>query len=270
MEKRLDGKIAIVTGAGQTPGTTIGNGKATAILFARAGAKVMLVDRYIDAARQTEAVIKEEGGEAFAFAADVTVSDDCRRIAEACAERYGGIDILVNNVGTGGEDLGPVKLKEEDWDRIYAVNAKSMYLMCKHVIPHMETRGGGAIVNISSIASICASPMLAYKTSKSAVNSMTHSIAFMYARKGIRANGIMPGFMDTPMAMEGISKLRGISKEELAEERAARIPLKGKGIAGMGTGWDTAYAALFLASDEANFITGAILPVDGGQSARIG
>ena len=270
MDKRLDGKIAIVTGAGQTPGDTIGNGKATAILFARAGAKVMLVDRHLDAARETEAIIIAEGGEAFAFAGNVTKPEDCCRIADTCAERYGGIDILINNVGTGGEDLGPVRLKEEDWDRIYAVNVKSMYLMCKYVIPYMEKRGGGAIVNISSIASICAAPMLAYKTSKSAVNSLTHAVAFMYASKGIRANAIMPGLMETPMAMEGISKRRGISKEELARERGASVPLKGKGAGGMGTGWDTAYAALFLASDEANFITGAVLPVDGGQSARIG
>jgi NAD(P)-dependent dehydrogenase (short-subunit alcohol dehydrogenase family) len=270
MEKRLEGKIAIVTGAGQTPGDTIGNGKATAILFSRAGARVMLVDRYLEAAKETEEIIKQEGGEAFAFAGNVAKSEDCRRIAEACAERYGGIDILINNVGTGGEDLGPVTLKEEDWDRIYTVNAKSMYLMCKYVIPYMEKRGGGAIVNISSIAAVCATPMLAYKTSKSAVNSLTHAIAFMYAPKGIRANVIMPGLMETPMAMEGISKRRGISKEDLAKERAGRIPLKGKGTGGMGTGWDTAYAALFLASVEANFITGAVLPVDGGQSARIG
>ncbi len=270
MDKRLEGKIAIVTGGGQTPGDTIGNGKAAAILFARAGAKVMMVDRYLEAARKTEEIIRKEGGEAFSFAANVAVSEDCRRIAEACADRFGGIDILVNNVGTGGEELGPVNLKEEDWDRIYTVNVKSMYLMCKYAIPYMEKRGGGAIVNISSIASVCASPMLAYKTSKSAVNSLTHSIAFMYASKGIRVNCIMPGFMDTPMAMEGISKRRGISKEDLARERVSRIPLKGKGTGGMGTGWDTAYAALFLASDEANFITGAVLPVDGGQSARIG
>jgi NAD(P)-dependent dehydrogenase (short-subunit alcohol dehydrogenase family) len=266
MDKRLEGKVAIVTGAGQTPGDTIGNGRAISILFARAGAKVMLVDFRLDSAQETQTIINKDGGEAFAFGADVTSSDACRRMAEECAARYGRIDILVNNVGTGGEDLGPVKLKEEAWERIYNVNVKSMYLTCKHVIPYMEKQGGGSIVNISSIASICASPMLAYKTSKSAVNSLTHSIAFTYAGKGIRANTIMPGFMNTPMAIEGISRLRGISKEDLIKERIERIPLKG----GMGTGWDTAYAALFLASDEAKFITGALLPVDGGQSARIG
>lgn len=266
MDKRLEGKVAIVTGAGQTPGDTIGNGRAISVLFARAGARVMLVDLRLDSAQETEEIIAKEGGEAFAFAADVTRSDDCRRLAEESVARYGRIDILVNNVGTGGEDLGPVKLKEEAWERIYNVNVKSMYLTCKHVIPYMEKQGGGSIVNISSIASVCATPMLAYKTSKSAVNSLTHSIAFMYAGKSIRVNCIMPGLMNTPMAIEGISRYRGISKEDLIKERESRIPLKG----GMGSGWDTAYAALFLASDEAKFITAAVLPVDGGQSARIG
>lgn len=266
MDQRLAGKVAIVTGAGQTPGDTIGNGRAIAILFARAGAKVMLVDSRLESAEETGQLIKKEGGEAFAFAADVSKAVDCRRMAGECAIRFGRIDILINNVGTGGEELGPVNLKEENWDRIYNVNAKSMYLTCKYVIPYMERQSGGSIVNISSIASVCASPMLAYKTSKSAVNSLTHSIAFTYASKGIRANCVMPGYMNTPMAIEGISKLTGIKKEDLIREREKRIPLAG----GMGTGWDTAYAALFLASDEAKFITGALLPVDGGQSARIG
>lgn len=266
MEKRLEGKVAIVTGAGQTPGDTIGNGRAISVLFARAGARILAVDRNLTSAQETQKIITDEGGEAFAFAADVTSARDCKSIAEACAAQYGRIDILVNNVGTGGEALGPVKLKEEDWDRIYNVNVKSVFLTCKYVIPYMEKQGSGSIVNISSIASVCSSPMLAYKTSKSAVNSLTHALAFMYAPKGIRANAIMPGFMNTPMAIEGISRIRGINKEDLINERSRMVPLKG----GMGTGWDTAYAALFLASDEAKFITGALLPVDGGQSARIG
>lgn len=266
MDQRLGGKVAIVTGAGQTPGDTIGNGRAIALLFARAGAKVLLVDICLNSARETQEMIAKEGGDAFALAADVSKSDDCRRIAAECSERYGRIDILINNVGTGGEELGPVQLKEENWDRIYNVNVKSMYLTCKHVIPHMERQQGGCIINISSIASVCASPMLAYKTSKSAVNSLTHSIAITYAPKGIRVNCIMPGYMNTPMAIEGISRLLGIQKEDIIKQRNSRIPLAG----GMGSGWDTAYAALFLASDEAKFITGALLPVDGGQSARIG
>jgi NAD(P)-dependent dehydrogenase (short-subunit alcohol dehydrogenase family) len=266
MDKRLEGKVAIVTGAGQMAGDTIGNGRAIAVLFARAGANVMLVDRHADSAQETQTMIAREGGEARAFTGDVSRSDDCRRMAEACATSYGRIDILVNNVGTGGEDLGPVKLKEEVWERIFNVNLKSMYLTCKYVLPHMEKQGSGSIVNISSIAAVCATPMLAYKTSKAGVNSLTHAIAMEYARKGIRVNAIMPGLMNTPMAIEGISRTRGIDKEELVKDRNKMIPLKG----GMGSGWDTAYAALFLASDEAKFITAAVLPVDGGQSARIG
>ncbi|HWU41160.1 MAG TPA: SDR family oxidoreductase, partial [Candidatus Acidoferrum sp.] len=143
---------------------------------------------------------------------------------------------------------------------------KSMFFTCKHVIPYMEKQESGAIVNISSAAAVAGVPMLSYKSSKAGVNALTHSIAMQYARKGIRANVIMPGLMKTPMAIEGISKRRGITREQLIQERDGRVPLKG----GMGSGWDTAYAALFLASDEAKFITGVVLPVDGGQSAKIG
>jgi NAD(P)-dependent dehydrogenase (short-subunit alcohol dehydrogenase family) len=266
MDQRLKGKIAIVTGAGQTPGDTVGNGRATSILFARAGAKVLLVDRRLDSARETQDIIAKEGGESLAFAADVTQADDCRRMADTCAQTFGRIDILVNNVGIGGEDFGPVKLKEEVWDRIFAVNLKSMFLTCKYVLPYMEKQESGSIVNISSVAAVAATPMLAYKTSKAGVNALTHSIAMEYAKKGIRVNCIMPGLMNTPMAIEGISKSRGIQKGELIKARDSAVPLKG----GMGSGWDTAYAALFLASDEAKFITSVILPVDGGQCAKIG
>jgi NAD(P)-dependent dehydrogenase (short-subunit alcohol dehydrogenase family) len=266
MDKRLEGKVAIVTGAGQTPGDTIGNGRAISILFTRAGAKVMLVDRRLESAEETKSMIVQEGGQGFPFAADVSKADDCRRMAEECMAQYGRIDILVNNVGTGGEDLGPVRLKEEAWERIFNVNLKSMFLTCKYVLPHMEKQGNGSIVNISSVAAVCAVSMLAYKTSKAGVNALTHSIAMEYAKKGIRVNAIMPGLMNTPMAIEGISRFRGINKEDLIKKRDSMVPLKG----GMGSGWDTAYAALFLASDEAKFITGAVLPVDGGQCAKIG
>jgi NAD(P)-dependent dehydrogenase (short-subunit alcohol dehydrogenase family) len=266
MDKRLEGKVAIVTGAGQTPGNTIGNGRAISVLFARAGAKVMLVDHRLNSAQETQSMIAQEGGQSFAFAADVSRADDCRRMAEMCAETYGRIDILVNNVGMGRGDQGPVKLNEEVWERIFNVNLKSMFLTCKYILPYMEKQGSGSIVNISSAAAVCAVSMLAYKTSKAGVNALTHSIAMEYAKKGIRVNAIMPGLMNTPMAIEGISQSRGISKEDLIKERNSRIPLKG----GMGSGWDTAYAALFLASDEAKFITGVVLPVDGGQCAKIG
>jgi len=267
MSDRLKGKVAIVVGAGQTPGDTIGNGRASAILYAREGAKVMLVDRRLDSAEDTRQMIAKEGGEAVAFQADATRSDDCKKMAEACVQRFGHIDILHNNVGIGDGDANVTQLEEEAWDRILNVNMKSVFLPCKHVIPVMRGQQSGAILNISSIAAVCSiGGLLAYKTSKAGVNAITHQLALANAKYGIRVNAIMPGLMNTPMAIEGISKARGIAKDQLIKERDAQVPLGAK----MGTGWDIAHAALFLVSDEAKFITGVILPVDGGQSARIG
>ena len=263
---RLDGKVAIVVGAGQTPGETIGNGRATAILFAREGARVLLVDRNLESAEETRAMIENEGGTASAFAADVSREAECEALVEACQDRYGRIDILHNNVGIGIGDAGPTHLTEENWDRIIDVNLKSVFLTCKHALPVMREQGSGVITNISSIAAVCAVGMVAYKTSKAGVNALTHSLALGNARYGIRVNAIMPGLMNTPMAIETISEVRGVDKERLIQERDAQVPLGAK----MGTAWDIANAALFLASDEAKFITGVVLPVDGGQSARIG
>ncbi len=266
MGKRLQGKVAIIIGAGQTAGDTIGNGRAMAVLFAREGGRLVLVDRNRESAEETQSIIEKEGGEAIAFKADITKGEDCRKMADACVDRYGKIDVLVNNVGTGAGDGGPVKLSEEAWDTIFDVNLKGMYLTCKYVLPHMEKRESGSIINISSAAAVCATGMLAYKTSKAGVNALTHMIAMKYARKGIRVNAIMPGLLNTPMAIEGISKATGMDKEELIKRRNHAVPLRG----GMGDAWDTAYGALFLASDEAKFITSVILPIDGGQCARIG
>jgi NAD(P)-dependent dehydrogenase (short-subunit alcohol dehydrogenase family) len=266
MGKRLQDKVAIITGAGQTPGDTIGNGRAMAVLFAREGGRLMLVDCNDESAQETRSIIEKEGGKATAFKADITKAEDCRKMADACVDRYGKIDVLVNNVGTGAGDAGPVKLSEEAWDTIFDVNLKSMYLTCKYVLPYMEKQESGSIINISSAAAVCAANMLAYKTSKAGVNALTHMIAMKYAKKGIRVNAIMPGLLNTPMAIEGISKATGMDKEELIKRRNKAVPLKG----GMGDAWDTAYGALFLATDEAKFITSVILPIDGGQCAKIG
>jgi len=263
---RLKDKVAIVVGAGQTPGETIGNGRATAILFAREGARVALVDVSREFALETEALIKAEGGECFAFQADVTREDDCHAFVRATVEAYGRVDILHNNVGIGTGDDGILSLSEQSWDKIMSVNLKSMFLSCRSVLPVMREQRSGSIVNISSIAAVCSTNILAYKTSKAGVNALTHQIALENAKYNIRANVIMPGLMNTPMAIEGISKSRGIPKDELIAKRDALVPLGQK----MGTAWDVAFAALFLASDEAKFITGVMLPVDGGQSARIG
>ncbi len=267
MGNRLQDKVAIIAGAGQTPGDTIGNGRATAILFAREGAKCLCVDRRLDSARDTCAMIEKEGGKALAFEADVTRAEDCKRMAQTCVQQFGRIDILHNNVGIGAGDAGVTHLEEAAWDRIFAVNLKSVFLTSKEVIPVMRNQGGGSIINISSIAALCAmNGMLAYKVSKSGVNSITHQMAMANAKYGIRVNAIMPGLMDTPMAIEGIVQARGIPKDKVRSARDAQVPLGAK----MGSGWDVAYAALFLASDEARFITGVLLPVDGGQSSRIG
>ncbi|MCF8111160.1 MAG: SDR family oxidoreductase [Desulfobacteraceae bacterium] len=266
MEDRLKDKVAIVIGAGQTPGDTIGNGRAIAVLFARQGARVLCVDRNLESARETQAMIMAEGGQAEAFQADITREEENKAIADACVKRFGRIDILVNNVGIGTGDASPMRLTEEAWDRIFSVNLKGAFLTCKHVLPVMVDQGRGAIINISSIASICASSIVGYKTSKAGLNALTHTIAMKYAKKGVRANTIMPGLMKTPMAIESISRATGTEKEELIKKRDSAVPLKG----GMGDAWDTAYAALFLASDEARFITSVALAVDGGQSARIG
>jgi NAD(P)-dependent dehydrogenase (short-subunit alcohol dehydrogenase family) len=266
MTQRLDGKVAIVVGAGQTPGRTIGNGRATAILFAREGARVMLVDFRLDSALETQRMIEDEGGESFAFEADVTDEQRCSEAVRACVERYGRIDILHNNVGIGQGDTGPVHLTEETWDRITGVNMKSVLFMCKHVLPVMREQGGGVITNISSVAAIASTGLVAYKSSKAAVNAFTQALATGNFKHGIRANAILPGLMNTPMAVEPTAERLGLSVEEVIEARDKRVPLGGK----MGTAWDVAYASLFLASDEARFITGVLLPVDGGQSVRVG
>ncbi len=266
MSGRLSGKVAIVVGAGQTPGDSIGNGRATALLFAREGAKVVAADIRLDSAEETVEMIREEGGSASAFRADATGEPDCESLVRATVDAHGRIDVLHNNVGIGGGDAGPAHVKEEAWDRILEVNLKSVILPCKHVLPVMRNQRSGSIINVSSVAAVCSTGIVAYKTSKAGVNAYTQSLAIGNAKYGIRANVIMPGLINTPMAIEGISRARGIAKEDLVRQRDALVPLAG----GMGTAWDVAFAALFLASDEARFITGVALPVDGGQSARIG
>ena len=266
MSGRLADKVTIVVGGGQTPGETIGNGRATAVLFAREGAKVLVVDRSLAAAQETVAEIESEGGVAVAHEADATSESACIALIARGVELYGRIDVLHNNVGIGGGDSGPAHLDEDAWDRILQVNLKSVILPCKHVLPVMRRQRSGAIVNVSSIAAVCATPIVAYKVSKAGINAYTQSLAVGNAKHGIRANVIMPGLMNTPMAIEGISQALGIAREDLIRQRDAQVPLRGK----MGTAWDVAYAALFLASDEARFITGVLLPVDGGQCARVG
>ncbi len=262
---RLKDKIAIIVGAGQKPGQTIGNGRATAIMFAREGATVLVVDRDPASAEETLAMIKSEGGTGSALAADVTREADCKSIADICIERYGRIDILQNNVGIGTGDKGPTSLELDTWNTLIGTNLTSMFLTCKHVLPQMRKQGAGCITNISSGAAVMSVGIVGYKVSKAGVNALTHAIAMGNAKYGIRANVVMPGLLDTPMAIESHASAREIDRDALRTERNAMVPL-----GWMGTAWDTANASLFLASEEARFITGIVLPVDGGQSARIG
>ena len=266
MSGRLDGKVAIVVGAGQTPGDTIGNGRATAILFAREGARVVCVDRRGDSANETVERIVAAGGTAYAVEADATDWPVCRNFVNAAKDRFGRLDILHNNVGIGTDDSNPSRIEPEAWDRIFEVNLKSAMLPCKAALPIFREQRSGAIINVSSIAAICSTPTVAYKASKAALNAYTQSLAVGNAKHGIRANVIMPGLMNTPMAIEGLTAMTGIEKEDLIRMRDGMVPLGGK----MGDAWDIAHAAVYLASDEARFVTGIALPVDGGQSARIG
>jgi NAD(P)-dependent dehydrogenase (short-subunit alcohol dehydrogenase family) len=265
---RLKDRVAIIVGAGQSPGEGIGNGRATALTFAREGAKVLCVDHHLDSAQETVDLIAAEGGTAEACKADVTNDAEIRAMVGDAMKRWGRIDILHNNVGVSlaGGDAELLAITEEAFDRCVAINLKSCVFAAKHVIPIMRKQGSGAIINISSMAAITTYPYVAYKATKSAMISFTEQLAYQNAEYGIRANVILPGLMNTPMAVDTRAREFKKSRAEVEAERDSKVPLRRK----MGTGWDVANAALFLASDEANFITGITLPVDGGASVRRG
>lgn len=253
---RLEGKVAVVTGAGSS-GPGVGTGKAISILFSREGARVLLVDRVGERAEETLAAVREEGGEATVCEADVTNAADCQRIVEAAKARYGRLDILVNNVGIVGPGSA-VTVSEEDWDRVLDVNLKSMMLTSKYAIPEMIASGGGSIINLSSIAGLRAGSggaSLPYSVSKGGVVALTTQMAVYHGRDHIRVNCIAPGHIYTPM-------VAGAMAEEMRDLRRWAGPLGTE-----GTAWDIAWAAVFLASDEARWITGVVLPVDAGLLA---
>lgn len=264
MTGRLKNKVAIVTGAGSI-GPGWGNGKATAVLFAREGAKVFAVDINPKAAEETKSIINNEGGICTTQKVDVTRMDEVKAMVDQCLQTYGRIDILHNNVGVVVVG-GPVEITEETWDRVMAINLKSMFLTCKYVIPQMEKQGGGVITNISSIAAIryTGVPYVTYYTTKAGILGFTQSIALQYAQKNIRANCILPGLMQTPFIVEPLKEVYGEGDvEKMIEVRNKQCPT-GK----MGEAWDVAYAALYLASDEAKYVTGAQLIVDGGITCK--
>ena len=267
---RLKDKVAVVIGAGQSPGEGMGNGRATVLRFAQEGAKVLAVDNRLASAEETAAMVRQErgAGECAAFEADVTKE---AMLAAAMAEaqrRFGRIDVLHYNVGLSiaGGDAPPTEITEEAFDRIVAINLRGAVMACKHVLPIMRAQRSGVIITISSLAAWEQYPYVTYKATKSALIAYTQQLAIQNAEYGIRANVILPGLMDTPMAVDTRARATGKSRAEVAAMRDAKVPLRKR----MGTPWDVANAALFLASDEANFITGAALPVDGGMSVKVG
>jgi len=268
MTGRVAGKVALIVGGGQTPGETIGNGRATAILLAREGARVAVLDRSRASAEDTVQMIAAEHAEAVAVEADATNESDMQRAIASLVEQFGRIDILHNNVGASimVGDAPADQIEEAAFDRSFAINVKAAWLASKHALPVMRQQGAASIVNISSLAARQNYPLLGYKTMKAALIAMTENIAAANAQYGIRVNAILPGLMNTPMAVEArIGRLAG-TREEVIEARNRRVPLGRK----MGTAWDVAYAALFLHSDEARFITGTTLLVDGGELASYG
>jgi len=250
---RLDGKVAIVTGAASR-GEGVGNGAAAALLFAREGARVVLANRSLERAEALAESIRAEGGAAVAVAADVAREEDAGHLAQVALERFGRIDILHNNVGIGAGGT-PETVTLEDWDRVFRINLTTALLCCRAVLPAMKAQGGGSIINVSSIAGMTglmgSVGAVAYTTTKAGLQGFTLSVAADYAAHGIRANCIIVGTVNTPMVAH--------LGEEARERRRRGVPLQTE-----GTGWDVGHAAVYLASDEARWVTGVMLPIDGG------
>lgn len=265
---RLKGKVAVVIGAGQSPGEAMGNGRATVIRFAQEGASVLAVDRDVASARESLSMAGADA-DGDAFEADVTKTPTLQAAIEAAMKRWGRIDILHYNVGVsvmGGEQALD-KLTDEVFDLINSINLRGAVMAAKFVQPIMRAQRSGVLINVSSITAIeTFTPLVAYRTSKAGMLAFTQQFAMENAEYGIRANAILPGLVATAMAVDTRMRLSGRSREDIVAERNRKVPLRGQG----GSGWDVANAALFLASDEAAFITGVNLPVDGGTLAKIG
>ena len=262
---RLQGKVAIVTGAGQRPGEGIGNGRATAMVFAREGAKVFLANRSVGSVEETRDLIRAEGFEADCAAADVSNETHCADLVQSALRKYGRLDIVHNNAGIALMDGDTSGIIRADWDTSIGVNLTGAMLISKHALPAMRSQKSGSITHVSSIAAIGSIPVISYKASKAALHEFTRWLAFENAPYNIRCNVLLLGLMDTLMGIEYHHQASGTPREELRKQRSANVPMKR-----MGTPWETANAALFLASDEASYVTGAVLPVDGGMHTRVG
>lgn len=262
---RLQGKVAIIVGAGQQPGESVGNGRATAERFAQEGASLLLVDIRPEWLADTVTAVNVCGNPVASVVADIRLEPDCAMVVKTCLERFGRVDILHNNVGMSRGDKRTSDLLAETWDSLMELNLKGMFMTCKHVLPHMVSQQCGCIINVSSTASMAARPTVTYKTSKAGVNALTQHIAMENARAAVRANAILPGLIDTPMAINRRAQERGVPADVIRKERDELVPM-----GYMGSAWDVANAAVFLASDEARYITGVLLPVDGGLLQKRG
>lgn len=253
---RVDGKVAIVTGAGSTPGPGIGTGKATAVVLAREGAKVVLVDLFPERAEETRELIEKEGGEALVVQADATQAAACEAVVARAVEAFGTVDVLVNNIGRASVGT-VVDISEQDWDRALDINLRTTFLASKYAIPVMAANGGGSIVNICSISALRGDGTAAYSAAKGAMLALTVDMAYSHGRQGIRVNAIAPGHITTPM-------VHSVSAPGPQAEFMDRMRSEAGLLGTPGDGWDVGWAAAFLASDEARWITGATLPVDSG------
>ncbi|MGB7305620.1 MAG: SDR family NAD(P)-dependent oxidoreductase [Burkholderiaceae bacterium] len=266
---RMTGKTVLIIGAGQSPGEGVGNGRACALVYAREGARVLAADRNLDSAQETAELIKAAGGEAMAVATEATNEASLRDAVTMVVREWRQLDVLHYNVGVSlsGGDKSPLEITEADFDNVNAINLRGYVMACKHGLPVMREQGSGAIIGISSVAAMTTNyQTVAYKTSKAGMIAYTEQIAQHNAPYGIRANVILPGLMNTPMAVDTRAREWQLPREQVVAERDARVPLRNK----MGSAWDVANACLFLASDEAGFITGVALPVDGGALLRTG
>lgn len=253
---RVEGKVAIVTGAGSTPGPGIGTGKACAIVLAREGASVLLVDIYPERAEETRQIIEKEGGKAQVFAADVSKATGAEAMVRAAVDAFGTVDILVNNIGRASVGT-VVNLSEQEWDQALDINLRTAFLACKYAVPVMAEKGAGSIVNIASISALRGDGTIAYSAAKGGMIAMTVDMAYSHGRQGIRVNAIAPGHITTPMVL---SVQASGPREEFMNRMRSEAGLLGT----PGDGWDVGWAAAFLASDEARWITGVTLPVESG------